>query len=182
MKRELVRTADTSRVKEILRLHAEIEAEVRTTLPKAIRLGQLLVEQKAELGHGEWLPWVKANCPFSDRSAQDYMKYYRRRRELKTATVADLPGARKLLAASRIMAKRITAKPITAGEWRAAHAEPVGPAADLDARLLQKIRPQLQTMSLGHRLRSDSLGSVKPHLSTSGERRRIELEKRTAAS
>jgi hypothetical protein len=40
----------------------------------AIQCGQLLIEQKARLKHGEWKPWVEANCEFSFRAAQKYMQ------------------------------------------------------------------------------------------------------------
>jgi hypothetical protein len=96
-----VKALAIARVKEIRRLHEEIGEALRTTLPKAIRVGELLAEQKAECKHGEWLPWCKENLPFSERTAQDYMRFYGRRAELKTATVADLPAARKLLTASK---------------------------------------------------------------------------------
>jgi len=54
---------------EIARLHSEILTAARTSLDKAIRIGQLLTEQKAQLKHGEWLPWVKENLPFDARSS-----------------------------------------------------------------------------------------------------------------
>jgi hypothetical protein len=37
-------------------------------LEKAIRIGELLVTQKAECGHGNWLPWIKANLDFSEQT------------------------------------------------------------------------------------------------------------------
>ncbi len=67
------------------------------TLDKAIRIGELLQEQKAGLKHGEWLPWVKENLPFSERLARDYMRFYNKREELKTAKIADLDDARKYI-------------------------------------------------------------------------------------
>jgi hypothetical protein len=39
----------------------------------AMRCGELLLAKKAELGHGEFLPWVEANCEFTVRHAQRYM-------------------------------------------------------------------------------------------------------------
>jgi hypothetical protein len=41
---------------EINRLHGEICQAARTTIEKAIRIGELLAEQKAGLKHGQWLP------------------------------------------------------------------------------------------------------------------------------
>ncbi len=59
----------------------------------ALEAGRLLLEAKKGLPHGEWLPWLKENCPeVSERSAQRYMRFTQNRGELesKTATVADL--------------------------------------------------------------------------------------------
>jgi len=86
------------RAGEIRRLHEEIIGSFRMTLDKAIRVGELLTEQKASLGHGAWLPWIRENCPFAERTARDYMRFWERREELKTASLADLAGARRLLA------------------------------------------------------------------------------------
>jgi hypothetical protein len=94
-----------ARVREIRQLHEEIGETLRTTLPKAIRIGRLLAEQKAETGHGEWAKWLKANVPFSERTAQDYMRFYARRAELKSAPGADIRGARALLAIASTKAK-----------------------------------------------------------------------------
>jgi len=89
-----------ARVEEIRRLHQEVGdglVAFRTTLEKAVRLGELLTSIKSELPHGTWLPWLKQKCPFSERSAQYYMVLYERREELKSAAIADLREARKLL-------------------------------------------------------------------------------------
>lgn len=89
---------EKSRVAEIVKLHAEIGGYLKMTLDKAIRIGGLLTEQKAECGHGAWLPWLEANLPFSERLARDYMRFWERRDELKSANLADLTDARKYLA------------------------------------------------------------------------------------
>jgi len=89
---------EKSRIQEITQLHSEIGGYLKMTLDKAIRIGELLHGQKAECGHGNWLPWVKNNLSFSERVAQDYIRFYDRRKELKSARVADLSEARLLLA------------------------------------------------------------------------------------
>ena len=35
--------------------------------------GYELIKKKAEIGRGEWLPWIEANCEYSTRTAQNYM-------------------------------------------------------------------------------------------------------------
>jgi hypothetical protein len=39
----------------------------------ALRAGELLIQAKAELRHGEWLPWLRDNFERSERTAQLYM-------------------------------------------------------------------------------------------------------------
>src|SRR5262249_22843249 len=55
--------------------------------------GNLLVDAKRQVGHGEWLDWLRANCPFSERTAQAYMRLARevpRLDEAKAQRVAGL--------------------------------------------------------------------------------------------
>jgi len=59
---------------EINRLHSEICQAARTTIDKAIRIGELLTEQKASLKHGEWLPWLRDKCEIRERTAHLYMR------------------------------------------------------------------------------------------------------------
>jgi len=66
-----------SRADEITLLHGEIEGALRLSVEKAIRVGELLTEQKAELEHGQWLPWLEAEFPFSQHRAQQYMRVAR---------------------------------------------------------------------------------------------------------
>lgn len=91
----------TAHVAEINRLHREIDAALRTSLEKAIRIGELLAEQKAALRHGQWGAWVEANLSFTIRTATNYMGLYKNRNRLKSETVSDLAGAYRLLAAPR---------------------------------------------------------------------------------
>lgn len=70
---------------------------MRQSLDKAIRIGQLLTEQKDTLKHGEFTPWLEANIPFTDRTARNYMRLYRERDRIKTESVSDLTGAYALL-------------------------------------------------------------------------------------
>jgi len=98
---------EKSRISEICQMHAEIGGYLRMSLEKAIRIGELLTEQKAGLKHGEWLPWIEANCPFSERLAWDYMLFYDRHEDLKTARVADLTEARRLLSKGRFKGRDV---------------------------------------------------------------------------
>jgi len=60
-------------------------------LGHAMACGDLLIEAKAELKHGQWLPWLLERG-IADRTARRYMRLARNRPEIeaKSATVADL--------------------------------------------------------------------------------------------
>ena len=85
-----------STIQEIVTLHQEIAGHLKMSLEKAIRIGELLTEQKNSLNHGEWLSWIKANLPFSDRTARVYVRCFENKDKL--ADSATLASAIKLLA------------------------------------------------------------------------------------
>src|SRR5262249_33551007 len=53
--------------------YAEIEAAGRCFLERVRDVGRLLLAAKAQLLHGQWLPWIEAHCPFAERTARLYM-------------------------------------------------------------------------------------------------------------
>jgi hypothetical protein len=67
---------------EIRQLHQEICSLAMTALDKAIRIGELLLQEKAKLKHGEWLPWIKENLPFSHNTVNRYKRCYQYRDRL----------------------------------------------------------------------------------------------------
>jgi len=75
---------EENREQEINRLYDEICSELRTTVQKAIRIGELLVAQKRECGHGNWLPWLRANVKFSKSTAENFMNAYKRKSKFPT--------------------------------------------------------------------------------------------------
>jgi len=77
-------------------LAAEINESHRLSLKHAtkaiehaMRCGEMLTEAKAKVAHGQWLPGLRENVEFSDRSAQAYMRGWRRYRQ-NPQRVADL--------------------------------------------------------------------------------------------
>jgi hypothetical protein len=60
-------------------LHAEMTGHMTMAVKKAIEIGRLLTERKAELAHGEWISWVESNLTFNDSQARKYMRVYRNR-------------------------------------------------------------------------------------------------------
>jgi hypothetical protein len=80
--------------------HQQTESALRASLEHARTAGQLLLEAKEKLAHGQWLPWLEANVQASVRSCQAYMRVAREwdRLQAKSATVAHL-SYREALAA-----------------------------------------------------------------------------------
>ena len=69
--------------------HRAVEEAVSTVLQHAIKAGELLVEAKNGVGHGQWGAWLRENFEGSERAAQAYMRVYRRRNEIRNGA-ADL--------------------------------------------------------------------------------------------
>jgi hypothetical protein len=91
-----------------VRIKAEHEAAasaMQRSVEHAINVGELLIQAKALLKHGQWLPWLEEHCAMPERTAQFYMRVARHRKiveaEGKYARLADLTleGVQKLLAA-----------------------------------------------------------------------------------
>jgi hypothetical protein len=64
------------------RINAEHEAagaSFKAGLLHARAAGELLLDAKAQVPHGEWLPWLAANAHFSEVTAQRYMRVAARR-------------------------------------------------------------------------------------------------------
>lgn len=85
-------------VKKINQLYRELVGLYKLSLEKAIEIGELLYQQKEELGHGKWLLWTRKNLPFSERSARNYISLCNNRAALKSARITDLNAAYKILA------------------------------------------------------------------------------------
>lgn len=73
--------------------HAAYETTQRAALSHAVAAGEALIEAKARLKHGEWLPWVRDNLDFSERTASRYMTIASNR-----TRVADLGSVREAIA------------------------------------------------------------------------------------
>lgn len=63
--------------------------------------GELLIQAKAQVEHGQWAEWLKTNVPFSERTAQGYMRLVRELPKLdpeKAQRVAVMPLRKALRA------------------------------------------------------------------------------------
>jgi hypothetical protein len=67
-------TTFTDLARKIAAAHTLAQQHAGAAAHYAIEVGELLIEAKATLPHGKWLPWLRENLPFSDRTAQAYMR------------------------------------------------------------------------------------------------------------
>ena len=71
--------------------HEATEATARASIQHARAAGELLGQVKAQVGHGNWLPWLREHCQFSERTARRYMQISDQWADLANRTrVADL--------------------------------------------------------------------------------------------
>jgi hypothetical protein len=78
------------------RIKAEHEAvgiALKDSVRHAIMAGELLLQAKDQVPHGQWLPWLRDHCTISERTAQLYMRVAKNRSEIEDQIrngVADL--------------------------------------------------------------------------------------------
>jgi hypothetical protein len=74
--------------------HTAVGTALKESLEHAMAAGDLLIDAKGKVAHGEWLPWLRDRCQMSERTAQLYMRVAKNRREIedeqKRNGVADL--------------------------------------------------------------------------------------------
>lgn len=61
-------------VEEINHEHELCIRSMKNTLEHAIKIGELLIQQKEKVQYGDWTIWVKMNCNFDFKQAWRYMK------------------------------------------------------------------------------------------------------------
>jgi Protein of unknown function (DUF3102) len=54
--------------------HVAAESAAAEAIHRARHAGELLLQAKAQLQHGQWLPWLTANCTVGARQAQRYIR------------------------------------------------------------------------------------------------------------
>jgi hypothetical protein len=62
--------------------HSAVATALCSALSHAIAAGELLIEAKVTVKHGQWLKWLTANCSVPRRSAAHYMWLARHRKKL----------------------------------------------------------------------------------------------------
>ena len=93
-------------VTQIKEAHDQVEQAFTAAVGHALKAGELLLEAKSQLDHGEFESWIKDNFEFSNRMARIYMRVAREFIKLpdeERQRVADmsLRGVLKLLAPPR---------------------------------------------------------------------------------
>lgn len=78
---------------DIIQLHNGIVNHLTQSLVDAIRIGELLFEQKKLIKYGEFSSWTKDNLPFSIRTAQRYMKLFQYKEALTEEGVSSITDA-----------------------------------------------------------------------------------------
>jgi len=96
--------ADLSRSNSLTDLAVRIKAEhealavaMKRGLEHAINAGALLIEAKAQLKHGQWLPWLREHCHIPERTARLYMQLASHAAEIGNVAEMTVRGAMKLL-------------------------------------------------------------------------------------
>ena len=79
-------------------LHAQVLDAGKNVVRKAIEAGVALIDAKRQVGHGNWLRWLRDNCELSERTAEVYMECARNRQKLEAiiATAANMTLAAAL--------------------------------------------------------------------------------------
>jgi hypothetical protein len=85
--------------------HRRVQTLANSSIEYALKCGQALVDAKAQLSHGEWIPWLRDNCPgISPRQAQKYKRIaenwigIQAKREINPEDIASVEGTLSLIA------------------------------------------------------------------------------------
>jgi Protein of unknown function (DUF3102) len=147
-----------------VKINAEHEAStagIKRGVAHAITAGALLIEAREQLAHGQWLPWLEANCVFPARTASHYMRLARGRDQItdEIGNVADLT-VREAVA---LIAQPTVAEAISNPEPGLEHALNADPWIELHCRFLHElalIDPRIVVSANGLKL-PDDLGFEK---------------------
>ncbi|MEW8027117.1 MAG: DUF3102 domain-containing protein [Candidatus Thiodiazotropha endolucinida] len=80
---------------EISKYHQQAQAAADSAIKNALAAGKLLIQAKAEVQHGEWLPFLESTG-VNARTAQRYMRLANNERLLKNDSVSTLSVTKAL--------------------------------------------------------------------------------------
>lgn len=69
-------------IEKIQGLHESIGANLSNALQNAVLIGEILNKKKKDLPHGQFIPWIESNLPFSRMTANKYMRLFENRDKL----------------------------------------------------------------------------------------------------
>ena len=106
----------------------EIVSLSHRTIEDAIRIGQLLAEQKEEMRHGDFLKWIANELPFKTDTAERFMSMWVYRDKIRSLrNLQEAYTAVKQLKSENRPKKEITLEPP-----EAATPAPAGPASSIE--------------------------------------------------
>jgi len=63
--------------------HETVRQILKSAVEHAMATGDLLIEAKAQLDHGQWSPWLREHCEMSERTARLYMRLAKNREAIE---------------------------------------------------------------------------------------------------
>ena len=90
-----IQAAQPPQVRDIETITSEILEAKRTGGEAILTIGKGLIEAKALLSHGEWLPWLEERVEFSEKAAQRFMLLARK--YSNPTTLSDLGVSKALI-------------------------------------------------------------------------------------
>ena len=85
-------------VEEINHEHELCLGSMKNTLDHALRIGELLIQEKEKIQFGDWNIWIQMNCNFGLRQAQNYIRVYANRGALSEDTASIKHALRQISA------------------------------------------------------------------------------------
>lgn len=128
-----------------------------------IAIGERLIEAKALLDHGDWLPWLNEQVEFSERTAQEFMRISREWSNPRT--LADL-GKSKVL-------KLLTLPPAEREEFLSEHNVVDMTARQLDDAIRRQKELERETEKLSEQLEIERQNAETMNITSEDLRRRI---------
>lgn len=152
-------TISTTLATEINTLHAKAVHHAGSAIDFAKQAGELLLKAKSDLPHGDFLPWLEANCTVTPRQAQRYMAAAQGKpipvRAIKCDTVSYLPDATKTDTVSDLPDIPTPESPKT-----------ISDATEIDSSSLRKLEEAFQkNLDLENRAKADTSKCLKYILS-----------------
>lgn len=97
---EIVSSDLVTLAEEIRNEHQACLSTMRQGVEHALKVGELLVQARELVKHGEWEEWVRTNCNFTSRHAWNYMQIASRGTAWKPEIISEMTLSNALLSAN----------------------------------------------------------------------------------